>query len=224
MALLINIINMQRDGDTSNRTVFLGDLPFQGAVDDFQEIKKTVREAFNAQDVEDVKIKDRKVNEGVSFIFAFVSFKTEEAADRAIAAKTVKIGSKEVKVERYIPERDYQLYIKGVSNLEQKDIEEFFGKAGKVSLLLNVGQCSPVLCQRGHHHSSGQVYQPGGLREVPNATRPGDQWCQCEDREIYPQGQEGGEPSAALPEEDSHHWRQGQVGGRPSGKEWATQK
>ena len=118
--------------DTSNRVVYLGGLPFKGETVDYQQYQQIVRNSFNSDDVEDVKVKDKKSPEG-NYIYAFVTFKTPEAASKAVNNKTVEISGKQIVVERYSAEKDFQLYIKDVGSLTQKQIYDFFGKSKKVT-------------------------------------------------------------------------------------------
>lgn len=79
---------------TSNRTVYLGGLPFEGSPVDFKETHKIVKDALknkNIDDVEDVKVKDKKSTDGTNYFYAFVTFKTTEAAEKALQVAQIKI-------------------------------------------------------------------------------------------------------------------------------------
>lgn len=86
---------------TPNRTIYLGGLPFEGSPVDFKETHKIVKDSFknkNIEDVEDVKVKDKKSNDGTNYFYAFVTFKTPEAAEKALEAKVIKIEGKDIVV------------------------------------------------------------------------------------------------------------------------------
>ena len=75
--LLLFFVQLMTTGiDTSDRTLYLSNLPFKGTSVDFQEYQQIVKDSFKSNDVEEVKVKDKRGSDGSNYIFALVTFKT----------------------------------------------------------------------------------------------------------------------------------------------------
>lgn len=79
------------------KTIYLRDMELKGSPVDFKQAHKILRDSFKArgvEDVEDIKIKDRRSPDGNVTFYAYVFFKTPEAADKALALGSITIEGK----------------------------------------------------------------------------------------------------------------------------------
>lgn len=62
-----------------------------------------MKDAFKAKGIdgieeEDIKVKDKRVNDNTHNFYAFVTFKSQEAAEKAIALGTIQVEGKDAKI------------------------------------------------------------------------------------------------------------------------------
>lgn len=145
---------MQNDTEfTPANTIYLNYLPYGGGPSDFQEIIAAIKQSLSREDceqVDEVKVRDRRDRPDSYSVYALVRFKSPEIVARLIKG-TLTISGKPIKVESYAGEREYHIYIKSTHALTPEQIRKHFSQFGQVAKSVMQIECDHNYTSEDHN-------------------------------------------------------------------------